>query len=131
MAVPYEILDAVEAQRAAEVLRRHILELVRFVYDQGWAEGNDLAIGALSHGGVCAQKVMVDDHDVGLCSALPHARHETVAVLRTLDAETRICRGRDLTPERHVLRQVAQLRAVTRVGLRQPVIDDRQQHAVA
>ena len=48
-------VDPVVADGAAEVLRGDVLELMRLVDDRPLAERNDLAVGAVPHGGVRAQ----------------------------------------------------------------------------
>ena len=68
-----EVVDAVVADREAEVLRRHVFELVRLVDDGVAAARDDLAEGALPDRGVGAEQVVVDDDDVGLGGALAHA----------------------------------------------------------
>ena len=78
--VARQIVDAVVADRDAEVLRRDVLELVRLVDDRVAAARDHFAVLALAHGRVGAQQVMVDDHDVGFGGALAHARDEAVLV---------------------------------------------------
>ena len=86
--VAHQVLDAVVADRQAEVLRRHVLELVRLVDHRVAAVGDHLAEGVLPHRRVGAEQVVVDDDDVGLGGALAHPRDEAVVVA----AGTR-CRG--------------------------------------
>ncbi len=57
-------------------------------------------------------------------ASLPHPRHEAVGVSRALAAEAVLRGGRDVVPERQVLRQVGQLGAVARLGARRPVLDE-------
>ena len=128
LAVAHQIVGAGVADRDAEVLRRHILDLMRLVHDERRARGNHFAERALADRRIGAQQVMVDDDDVGLGGALAHQRDVAVAVARALGAETGVGLGRDLLPEREVLRQIAQLGAVAgRRGLR-PLLDDRQEY---
>ena len=87
LAVPDKIVHSEVAERDAEVLRRHILELVRFVDDGVAAAWNHLAEIALAHGGISAEQVMIDDNDVGLCRALPHLDDEAVVVAWALRAD--------------------------------------------
>ena len=49
-----QVIDAIAADREAEVLRRHVLELVRLVDDGVAAARDDLAEVALPEGGVAA-----------------------------------------------------------------------------
>jgi hypothetical protein len=79
-------------------------------------EGMTSPYGVLANGRVRAQKVVVDDDDVGLRGALAHAGDETVVVARTIGAQARVSSRRHLVPERQILRQIAQLRAIA--GLR-------------
>ena len=81
-------------------------------------DGNDLAVGALPHRRVGAQQVMIDDDDVGVGGALPHARDEAVVVARTLGADAVFGAGGDVVPERRVLRQILELGAVAGLGAR-------------
>ena len=60
---------------------------MRLVDDRVLAVRDHLAEGALPHRGVRAQQVVIDDDDVGLGGALPHARDEAVVVARTLGAD--------------------------------------------
>ena len=62
--VAHELVDAMRAERDAEVLRDDIFELMRLVDDGQVALRNDLAEAALAHRRVGAEQVMVDDHDV-------------------------------------------------------------------
>src|SRR5204863_1285454 len=124
--VARKLLDAIGARAEAEILRRDVLELMRFVDDRIAARGNDFAEGVLSHGQVRAQQVMVDDDHVGRRRALAHARHEAVVVPRTLGAEARFGGRRDFAPERKILRQIVELRPVTGLGSPRPFADDRQ-----
>ena len=122
--VARELLDAVVADGEAEILRRHVLELVRFVDDRVAAGGNHLAVRALPHRRVGAEQVVVDDDDVGLGGALAHARDEAVVVARALGAEAVFGGRRDVVPERQVLRQILELGAVAGLGLAAPLVDD-------
>ena len=56
--------------------------------------GDDLAVGALPDGGVGAEQVMVDDHEVRGRGALAHARDEALLVLRAVAAEAGLGGGR-------------------------------------
>ena len=124
--VARKVLDAVIAHAEAEVLRRDVLELMRFVDNRVAASGDDFAEGVLTHGQVGAQQVMIDDNHVGRRRALAHARHEAVVVPRTLGAEARFGGRRDFAPERKILRQIVELRPVTGLGSPRPFADDRQ-----
>ncbi len=71
--VAHEILDAVAADREAEVLRRDVLELVRLVDDRVCCSAGMTSPNvALPDGRVGAQQVVVDDDDVGFGRALAH-----------------------------------------------------------
>ena len=128
--VARELLDAVGADVEAEILRRDVLELVRLVEDRSRERRNDLAEGVLPDRGIGAQQVMVDDHDVGRRGALAHPRDEAVVVARALGAEAGVRRGRDLVPERQILGQILELRAIAGIGPRRPLADDRQEDVV-
>jgi len=54
--------------RDAEVLRRHVLELVRLVDDQRCARRDDFAVVALAKLRVCTEQVVVHDDDIGLAA---------------------------------------------------------------
>ncbi len=62
--VAHEVVDAVAAHREAEVLRRHILELMRLVDDGVAAARDHFAEVALPDRRVGAEQVMVDNDDV-------------------------------------------------------------------
>ena len=128
VAVAHQLLDAVIAERDAEVVGRHILELVRLVHDEGRAARDHLAERAVPHRRIGAQQVVVHDHDVRLGGALAHLGHEAVVVARALRPQTRLGLGRDLAPERQILRQIPQLGAVAGGGGGGPLGDDRQEH---
>jgi len=101
--VARELLEPVVAHAEAEMLSGDVLELMRFVDDRAAARGDDLAVRVLPNGRVRAQKVVVDDDDVGFRGALAHAGDETVVVAGTLGAQTRVGGCRDLVPERYIL----------------------------
>ena len=103
---------------------------MRFVHDRVVACRNHLAERALPHGGVRAQEMMVDDDHVRFGGALAHLRDETFVVPFALGAEARVRGRRDVVPERHVLRQILQLRAIAGFSLRRPLADDRQEDVV-
>ena len=60
-----EILYSIRADAVPEVLRRDVLELMRFVENHVAARWNDLAVRVLPDRRIRAYKVMVDDDDVG------------------------------------------------------------------
>ena len=128
--VARELLEPVVAHAEAEMLRGDVLELMRFVDDRAAAGGDDLAVRVLANRRVRAQQVVVDDDDVGFGGALAHAGDETVVVARTLGAQARVGGRRDLVPERQILGQIAQLRAIADLGPGGPLADDRQKHIV-
>ena len=121
-----EILDAIGAEGAPEVLRRHVLQLVGLVDDRVVAVRNDLTVCALAHRGVGTQQMMVDDDDVGFGGALPHASDEAVGVAGTRRADTVLRAGGDLLPEGQILGQVLDFGAVAGLRVRQPSFDHAQ-----
>ncbi len=127
LTVADQIVGAGVADGHAEVLRRHILDLMRFVHDERRARRNHLAVRARAHRRIGAQQVMVDDHDVRLRRALAHQRDMAIAVARALGAETGVRVGRDLLPQRKVFGQVAQLGAVAGCRGPGPVLNHREE----
>ncbi len=125
--VAHQFLEAVIAHDDAEILRRYILELMRLVQHRGVTIGNDRAVVAVAHGRVGEQQVMVHDDEVGFGGALAHARDEALLIERAGRAEAVLGRRGQLRPEREVLRQVGQLRAVASLGLDRPPLEHRQQ----
>ena len=108
----------------AEILRGHVLELVRLVDDGVAAFGDHFAVRALPDRRVGAQQVMVHDDEVRLGGALSHARDEAVGVARALGADAVFrCCG-DLSPERQVLGQVCDLGAIAGLRPLRPFVDD-------
>ena len=131
LSVADEIVDPVGTERTAEVLRRDVLELMCLVDHEGWRERDHLAIGTLPHGRVRAEQVVIDDDDVGFGRTLAHAGHEAVVVARAVGAQARVRLGGDVAPERQVLRQFAQFRAVARLGALRPGVNDWEENAIA
>ena len=121
-----EIVDAVTADRQAEVLRGDVLELMRLVDDREAAARDHLPEVALAHGGVGAQQMMIYDHDVGLGRALAHADDEAVLVTRALHPHTVLGCRRDVVPERQVFGEVLDLGAVASLGRLGPLVDHAQ-----
>ena len=130
-AVANQVIDTVIAERVTEVLRRDIFELVRFVDHERGRRRDHLAVCALAHRRVRTQQVMVDDDDVGFGGALAHASDEAVVVAEAFGAEAGVRLRGHLLPQRHVFRQIAQLRAVARLRLARPRIQHRQQYPIA
>ena len=130
LGVARQILEPVVADRQAEILRRDVLELVRFVEHEVAARRNHLAVGALADRGVGAQQVMVDDDHVGRGRALAHPGHEALVVARAFSAEAGFGGRRHLVPERQILGQILELGAVAGLGPRGPLPDDRQKDVV-
>ena len=129
--IAHQIVHAEVAERHAEVLRGHVLELVGLIHDERGARGDHFAVGALADRRVSAEQMVVDDDHVGFGRALAHQRQEAVTVTRTLGAETGVGIGGDLVPERKILGQVTQLGAVAGLRPRRPLLDHRQQDVVA
>ena len=77
------------------------------------AVGNDLAIRALADGGVSAEKMVIDDHDIGFRGALPHSGDEALLELRAFAAQAGLRRRRNLIPDATIVGQVVQLGSVT------------------
>ena len=121
--VSREVVDPVVADRNPEVLRRDVLELMRLVQNRVPARRNDFAERALTHGGIGAEQVMIDDDDVGLRGALPHERHETVVEAGALPPDAVLGGCGDVGPERQILGQVLHFRAVTGLGRPRPFVD--------
>ena len=117
------VIEPVVADRASEVLRRDVLELVRLVDDGVAARRNHFAERALPHRGVGAEQVVIDDDDVGLRGALAHLRDEAVVELRAVGADAVLAGRRDLGPEGQILGQVVHLGAVAGLGLTRPLVD--------
>ena len=107
--VVIQLVEPAVADGDAEVLGRHVLELVGFVDHRGRARRNHLAVGALPHRGVRAQQVVVDDDHVRLGRPLPHLRDEALLVGGALRADAVLRRRRDVVPERQVVGQVLDL----------------------
>ena len=80
----------------------------------------------MPHRRVRAQQVMIDDDDVRFRGALAHPRDVAVANLRTGAAEAVLGRRRDVAPERQIVRQLVDLRAIAGVGVLRPLLDQRE-----
>ena len=119
-----QIVDAIAADREAEVLRRDVLELVRLVDDGVAAARNHFAEIALPDGRVRAQQMVVDDDDVGLGGALAHLDDEAVVVARAIGADAVLGRRGDVVPEGQILGQILDLGAVAGLGFRHPALED-------
>ena len=88
----------VSVTEIAEVVRDHVLELVRLVDDRQVALRDDFAEAALAHGRVGAQQVMVDDDDVRVGGGFAHARDEARGEHRAVPSEALLARrGHDRT----------------------------------
>src|SRR5436305_5363834 len=84
-----EILDSIRAHAVPEVLRRDVLELMRFVENHMAAGRNHLAVRVLANRSIGAQQMMIHDDDVRRGSALAHASDEALVVAGTLGSQTR------------------------------------------
>jgi hypothetical protein len=62
--------------------------------------GDDFAEFALTHRGVRAQQMMIDDDEIGFRGTLAHFRDEAILVAGTLGADAVLAAGRDVFPER-------------------------------
>src|SRR5436190_4021132 len=62
--VTCEVLQTIRADRESKVLRRDVLDLMRFVENRVGAGRNHFAVRVLPYGGIGAQKMVVDDDDV-------------------------------------------------------------------
>ena len=116
-------IQAIRADRDSEILGRDILQLMGFVDDRVGAGWDHLAKRRLTHRGVCAEQVVVHDYQIRLGRALAHAGHEAFLMLGAVGADAVLRCGRDLTPEREVVWQVFDLRAVAGLGLPGPFGD--------
>ena len=123
-------LDAVVADRDAEVLRRDVLELVGLVDHQRRALRDHLAEGVVAQRRVGAEQVVVDDDHVRFGRALAHPRDEAVGVARAGAAGAGLGGGGDLRPERQVVGQLVDLGAVPGLGDLGPGVDQREVHAI-
>jgi hypothetical protein len=119
-----EILDTVVADRHPEVLCRDILELMCLIDDRIRAAWDHFAKCAPPHGGIRAEEMVVDDDHVGFGGALPHPHDEAVVVARALGPDAVVGRRRNLVPERQVFRKVFDFRAIARLGLVRPLLED-------
>ena len=124
------VFEPIGADRKPEVLRGNVFELMRLVDHRVGAGGNHFAEGVLPDRRIGAQEMMIDDHHVRRRGALAHARDEAVVVAGTFAAETGLRRRRHFVPERQILRQILELRAIAGVGPPRPLADDRQKHVV-
>src|SRR2546426_456203 len=77
----------------SEVLRRHVLELMRLVDNRAAARRDHFAVRVLANRRVGAEQVVVDDDDVGSGGALAHLRDEALVVARAFRPKARL-RGR-------------------------------------
>jgi hypothetical protein len=118
--VAADFVDFVRGHLDPEVLGGHVLDEVGFVQDQGVIGGNDLAVVAVLHREVGAEKVVVDHHDVRLQGALAHARHPAGIEVGAGLADAVLARRGDLAPEVHGVRQVGDLAAIAGGGARDP-----------
>ena len=107
-----KVLEPIVADRDPEILSRDIFQLMGFVHDRVGACRDHLAIRVLPDGGVRAQQVVIDDHDVGGRRALAHPGDKAVVVPRAFGAEAGFRRGRNFAPERQIFRQVLELGAI-------------------
>src|SRR4051812_18360535 len=128
--VAREVFETIGADREAEILRRHVFQLVRFVDDRVAAGRNHFAERVLPHRRVRAQQVVIDDDDVRCRGALTHPRDEAVVVARALGTDAGFRRRGDLAPERQILGKVFEFGPIAGLGPRGPLADDRQEHVL-
>jgi hypothetical protein len=98
--VAHEIGDAIVADRASEILRGDVFEVVRFVDDRVVTVRDHFAVGALTHRRISAQQVMIDNHHIRFGRLLPHARDVALTILRAVAAEAGFGEGRHVVPQR-------------------------------
>ncbi len=124
-AITDEVVHSVVADGNAEILRGHILQLMRLVYDRVGATGDDFAVCALPDGGIGAEEMMIDNDEIRLGGALPHARDETFAVSRTLGADAVFRARGNAGPERDVFGKLFEFCAIPGLGARSPRVEQR------
>ncbi len=96
---------------------------MRLVDDRQVARRDDLAEAALSHGGVRAEQVVVDDDDVRLGGRFTHARDEARGKHGAVPSEALLARRGHVGPKRQVIRQVVDFCAIARLGVARPLRD--------
>ena len=126
--VARQLLDPPRAHGDPEVLRRDVLELVRFVEHRMPAFGDDGAVAAAPYRRIGEEQMMVDDDDVRLLGPAAHARHEALVVARTLASKAGLGARRDVVPERQIFGQIVDLGAISRFRPGGPFVDDREEH---
>ena len=103
--VAAQLLEAVVADRDAEVLAGDVLDLVRFVEHHGVIFGQDAALVLLvAQREVGEEQVVIDDDDVAFERALVHQGDEAALELRALLAGAELACGRPPWPRRCCLR---------------------------
>ncbi len=98
----------------AEELGGDLLDLVRLVEDRDLVGRQHLRLGpGRAQRQVGEEQMVVDDHQLRLQRAPPHAGHEAALEEGAARPEPRLRRRRDLAPERRVVGQLGQVGAVT------------------
>jgi hypothetical protein len=100
------------ADLLAEEQRGGVGQLVRFVEHDGVAVGQELRHPLVAQHHVGEEQVVVDDDDIRVECLLACLQHETIGVVGAILAETVVARGRDQRPDRRVLGNVGQFRAI-------------------
>ena len=133
LGVPHERFDARAGDPHAEEVGRDVLDLMRFVEDDGVVRRQDAGVRSAAAGAkreVGEQQVVVDDDDLRLLRLSPHPRHEARLEVRAAGADARLARRGDVAPDLRVLGQIRQLGPVP--GLRGPgPVRDAQQRRAA
>ncbi len=115
-----EIFEAKVGERAAEVLRGNVFELVRLVEDDGGGFGQNSGVGGAAggqtNGGVGEEQVVIDDDEVGLEGAAAHLGDEAAAIVGAGRAKAGIGAGVELVPESGGFGQGGELGAVAGFG---------------
>ena len=114
--VACELAQLACADLLAEEQRRGVRQLVRLVEDDRVAVGQELGHALVAQHHVGEEQVVVDDDHVGVERLAPRLQHEAVGVVRAVLAEAVVAGGGDERPDRRVLGDVGQLRAVAALG---------------
>ena len=116
-----ELLEAVARKLPAEVIARHVLDLVRFVEHDGGIFGQDRAEIVLADGEIGEKEMVVDDDQVRFMSPLVHRGDEAALEFRALLPGAEVAARVDAIPKLGVVGKERQLAAITRFGQLLPV----------
>ncbi len=123
--IPPQILETITADRDAEILAGHILQLMRFIEDYSMILGQDAAgVLFVLEREVGEEEVVVDDDDVALQRALVHERDEAALELLALLTAAKIAPRVQLGPGCTLLGQRLDLGAVAELGGLLPILND-------